>query len=74
LLLPDISTVQFGIIVALAVVSAIAGGVAGYGTGALMPLILVPIVGNAHRRAGVACESPIPRFDFSVVFEQTTRG
>jgi uncharacterized protein len=39
--------VQLGIIVALAVVSAIAGGVAGYGTGALMPLILVPIVGAA---------------------------
>lgn len=41
------SIVQLGIIVALAVVSAIAGGVAGYGTGALMPLILVPIVGAA---------------------------
>jgi uncharacterized protein len=47
LLLPDISIVQLCIIVALAVVSAIAGGVAGYGTGALMPLILVPIVGAA---------------------------
>jgi len=33
--------------VALAIFSAIAGGVAGYGTGALMPLILVPIVGAA---------------------------
>jgi len=39
--------VQLCIIVALAVFSAIAGGVAGYGTGALMPLILVPIVGAA---------------------------
>jgi len=39
--------VQLGIIVALAIFSAIAGGVAGYGTGALMPLILVPIVGAA---------------------------
>ena len=38
---------QLCIIIALAVVSAIAGGVAGYGTGALMPLILVPIVGAA---------------------------
>ena len=34
-------------IVALAAVSAITGGVAGYGTGALMPLVLVPIVGAA---------------------------
>ena len=41
------SIVQLGFIVALAIVSAIAGGVAGYGTGALMPLILVPIVGAA---------------------------
>jgi len=32
--------VQLAIIVALAIFSAIAGGVAGYGTGALMPLIL----------------------------------
>lgn len=47
MLLPDISIVQLCIIIALAVVSAIAGGVAGYGTGALMPLILVPIVGAA---------------------------
>ncbi|HEX8827494.1 MAG TPA: sulfite exporter TauE/SafE family protein [Xanthobacteraceae bacterium] len=47
MLLPDISIVQLAVIVALAVVSAIAGGVAGYGTGALMPLILVPIVGAA---------------------------
>ena len=35
------------LIVALAAVSAVAGGVAGYGTGALMPLVLVPIVGAA---------------------------
>ena len=38
---------QLAIIVALAIFSAIAGGVAGYGTGALMPLTLVPIVGAA---------------------------
>ena len=47
MLLPGISIVQLGIIVVLAVVSAVAGGVVGYGTGALMPLILVPIVGAA---------------------------
>jgi uncharacterized membrane protein YfcA len=42
---PDISFVELAIIVALAAFSAITGGVAGYGTGALMPLILVPVVG-----------------------------
>src|SRR5580704_14720703 len=45
--LPDVSFLELAIIVALAAFSAIAGGVAGYGTGALMPLILVPIVGAA---------------------------
>jgi uncharacterized membrane protein YfcA len=44
---PDISSVELAIIVALAAFSAITGGVAGYGTGALMPLILVPVVGAA---------------------------
>jgi uncharacterized membrane protein YfcA len=47
LLLPDVSVAQLVLIVALAAVSAVAGGVAGYGTGALMPLVLVPIVGAA---------------------------
>jgi uncharacterized membrane protein YfcA len=35
------------LIVALAAFSGITGGIAGYGTGALMPLILVPMVGAA---------------------------
>jgi uncharacterized membrane protein YfcA len=41
------SLLELAIIVALAAFSAITGGVAGYGTGALMPLILVPVVGAA---------------------------
>src|ERR1700691_1710741 len=45
--LPDLSLIELAIIVALAAFSAITGGVAGYGTGALMPLVLVPIVGAA---------------------------
>ncbi|MFZ0776991.1 MAG: sulfite exporter TauE/SafE family protein [Xanthobacteraceae bacterium] len=45
--LPDASLTELAIIVALAAFSAITGGVAGYGTGALMPLILVPMVGAA---------------------------
>jgi uncharacterized protein len=43
----DVSLTQLALIVGLAAFSAIAGGVAGYGTGALMPLVLVPIVGAA---------------------------
>ena len=41
----DISLVQLGLIAGIAVLASIIGGVAGYGTGALMPLVLVPIVG-----------------------------
>jgi uncharacterized membrane protein YfcA len=44
-LIPDVSLLQFALIVGLAAFSGIAGGIAGYGTGALMPLVLVPLVG-----------------------------
>jgi uncharacterized membrane protein YfcA len=43
----DLSLPRIAIIVALAAFSAITGGIAGYGTGALMPLALVPMVGAA---------------------------
>jgi uncharacterized membrane protein YfcA len=46
-LLPDASLAELAMIVVLAAFSAVTGGVAGYGTGALMPLILVPMVGAA---------------------------
>jgi len=45
--LPDVTLIELGLIVGLAALSAIVGGVAGYGTGALMPLVLVPMVGAA---------------------------
>jgi uncharacterized membrane protein YfcA len=44
-LIPDVSLTQLVLIVGLAAFSAVAGGIAGYGTGALMPLVLVPLVG-----------------------------
>src|SRR5262244_206229 len=43
----DISVPQLALITAMALVASVVGGVAGYGTGALMPLVLVPIVGAA---------------------------
>ncbi len=46
-LMPHLSPFDLLSIALLAAFSAIAGGVAGYGTGALMPLVLVPIVGAA---------------------------
>lgn len=44
-LFADISLLQLLLIAMIAVLASIVGGVAGYGSGALMPLVLVPIVG-----------------------------
>jgi len=41
----DISLWQLLLVAVIALIGSIIGGVAGYGTGALMPLVLVPIVG-----------------------------
>jgi len=63
-LLPDVSLFELAIIVALAAFSAVTGGVAGYGTGALMPLILVPMVGAAP---------VVPIIAISAMFTNTAR-
>jgi uncharacterized membrane protein YfcA len=42
---PNISLVGIGFVVAVTAVSAVLGGIAGYGTGPLMPLVLVPMLG-----------------------------
>jgi uncharacterized membrane protein YfcA len=62
--LQDMTFFQLAVIVALAAVSAIAGGVSGYGTGALMPLILVPMVGAAP---------VLPIIAISAMFSNTAR-
>jgi uncharacterized membrane protein YfcA len=62
--LPDVSLIELAIIVALAAFSAITGGVAGYGTGALMPLILVPMVG---------AEPVVPIIAISAMFSNSAR-
>lgn len=41
----DISLAQLVLVAVVALFASIIGGVAGYGTGALMPLVLVPMVG-----------------------------
>ncbi|MGA8998704.1 MAG: sulfite exporter TauE/SafE family protein, partial [Pseudolabrys sp.] len=41
----DISFFQLIPVAAIALIASIVGGVSGYGTGALMPLVLVPLVG-----------------------------
>ena len=41
----NISLLQLALVAAMALIASLIGGIAGYGTGALMPLVLVPIVG-----------------------------
>jgi uncharacterized membrane protein YfcA len=41
----DISLWQLLLVAAVALFAAVVGGLAGYGTGALMPLVLVPLIG-----------------------------
>ena len=43
--LAGVSIPQLALIVAVGMLTSVLGGVTGYGTGALMPLVLVPIVG-----------------------------
>ena len=43
----DISLLQLVPVAAVALFASVVAGVAGYGTGALMPLVLVPLVGPA---------------------------
>ena len=62
--LPDISLLQLALLVGLAAFSGVAGGMAGYGTGALMPLVLVPLVG---------AKPVVPIIAISVMFTNTAR-
>jgi len=60
----NISLLQFVLIAALAAFSGVAGGVAGYGTGALMPILLVPMVG---------AEPVVPIIAISAMFTNAAR-
>jgi uncharacterized membrane protein YfcA len=63
--LDQLSPIELGLIAAMAAVASIIGGVAGYGTGALMPLVLVPIVG---------AEPVVPIIAISALFTNTSRA
>jgi len=43
----DVSLYQVALVAGVALFASLVGGVSGYGTGALMPLVLVPLVGPA---------------------------
>jgi uncharacterized membrane protein YfcA len=61
----NISLVQLGLVAAVALFASIVGGVAGYGTGALMPLVLVPIIGP---------EPVVPIIAISALFSNASRA
>ena len=60
----DISLLELILIAGMALIASVVGGVAGYGTGALMPLVLVPIVG---------AEPVVPILSLSALFTNTSR-
>ncbi|MBX6426171.1 MAG: sulfite exporter TauE/SafE family protein [Variibacter sp.] len=61
----DISIVQIGTVAAMALLASLVGGVAGYGTGVLMPLVLVPIAG---------AEAIVPIIAISSLFTNASRA
>src|SRR5436305_12422979 len=63
--LADLSITEVLLISGMAIVASVIGGVAGYGTGALMPLVLVPIVG---------AEPVVPIIAISALFTNTSRA
>jgi uncharacterized membrane protein YfcA len=63
--LAAISLEQLALIAAMALLASLVGGVAGYGTGALMPLVLVPIVGP---------EPVVPILSLSALFTNSSRA
>jgi uncharacterized membrane protein YfcA len=61
----DISLLQLALVAAVAFIASLIGGVSGYGTGALMPLVLVPMVG---------AEPVVPIIAISALLTNTSRA
>ena len=62
--LAGVSIAQLALIAAVGMLTSVLGGVTGYGTGALMPLVLVPIVG---------AEPVVPILSISALLTNTSR-
>jgi uncharacterized membrane protein YfcA len=60
----DISVVQLLLVAGMALFASVVGGLAGYGTGALMPLVLVPLIG---------AEPVVPIIAISSIFTNLSR-
>jgi uncharacterized membrane protein YfcA len=60
----DISLLQLLLVACVALLASVIGGLAGYGTGALMPLVLVPLIG---------AEPVVPIIAISSIFTNLSR-
>jgi uncharacterized membrane protein YfcA len=60
----DVSLWQLALVAGVALIASVVGGVSGYGTGALMPLVLVPLVGP---------EPVVPIIAISALFTNSSR-
>ena len=60
----DISLAQLVLVAGVALMASVVGGLAGYGTGALMPLVLVPLIG---------AEPVVPIIAISSIFSNLSR-
>jgi uncharacterized membrane protein YfcA len=63
--LADISLLQLLLVAAVALFASVVGGLAGYGTGALMPMVLVPLIG---------AEPVVPIIAISAIFTNLSRA
>ena len=61
----DVSLAQLVLVAAIALFASVIGGLAGYGTGALMPLVLVPLIG---------AEPVVPIIAISSIFTNLSRA
>jgi len=61
----DVSILQLLLVALVAMFAAVVGGLAGYGTGALMPLVLVPLIG---------AEPVVPIIAISAIFANLSRA
>ena len=61
----NISLLQLVLVAVMALFASLVGGLAGYGSGALMPLVLVPMVG---------AEPVVPIIAISAIFANLSRS
>lgn len=70
----DVSLAQLVLVGVVALVASVVGGLAGYGTGALMPLVLVPLIGAEPVVPIIAISSIFTNFSRFIAFLRHADG